>query len=303
MKLKGIIPAIGTPMRNDCSIDTKSLKKYVRWLVDQGVHGLAVNADTGEGPHLWPEERRLVIETIKGEIGDKVPIVAGLSAVFTDQAVLEAKAARSAGADVLLMFPIPAFRGKPQSAEMIVDYHRRVFEEGGLPMIMFQLQDALGGVEFELDTLERLAKTPGIIAIKEAAFEANKYVRTFRYLREKAPEISLLSGNDNFLAESMVLGADGMLIGFGTLCVKEQVEMYDASVKKDWEKVMALGEKVQPLSDFIFSAPVRDYRARTKEALHQMGLFETSMLRPPLLPLSSQEKARVTAALKTAGQI
>ncbi|MDP2858308.1 MAG: dihydrodipicolinate synthase family protein [Bacillota bacterium] len=303
MKLKGIIPAIGTPMKSDCTIDTKSLKKYVRWLVDQGVHGLAVNADTGEGPHLWPEERKLVIETIKSEIGNKVPIVAGLSAMFTDQAVSEAKAAKEAGADVLLMFPIPAFRGRPQSADMICGYHRRVYEEGGLPMIMFQLQDALGGVEFELDTLERLAKTPGVIAIKEAGFEANKYVRTFRYLREVAPEISLLSGNDNFLAESMVLGADGMLIGFGTLCVKEQVELYNASVCKDWEAVIALGAKVQPLSDFIFSAPVRDYRARTKEALYQMGLFEAAMVRPPLLPLSETEKARVTVALRAAGQL
>ena len=302
MRLKGIIPAIGTPMNPDCSVDTESLRKYVRWLVEQGVHGLAVNADTGEGPHLWPEERRLVIETVKSAIGDAVPVVAGLSAMFTDQAVREARLAKSAGADALLVFPIPAFRGKPQGSSMIVDYHQRVAEDAGLPLIMFQLQDALGGVEFEMETLERLASTTGVIAIKEASFEANKYVRTFRYLRQVAPDLALLSGNDNFLAESLILGADGMLIGFGTLCVKEQVAMYDAAVLHDWEEVSRIGEQVQPLSDFVFSAPVRDYRARTKEALRQMGLFATSTVRPPLTPLHDDDKDRVRSALVKAGQ-
>jgi 4-hydroxy-tetrahydrodipicolinate synthase len=303
MRFHGIIPAIGTPMHEDFSIDTSSLRRYVRWLVEQGVHGLAVNADTGEGPHMWPEERRLVIETIKDEIGDSVPVVAGLSAMFTEQAVKEARMAKEAGADGLLVFPIPAFRGKPQGKDMIVEYHRQVAEASGLPLIMFQLQDALGGVEFEMGTLAELASIRGVAAIKEASFEANKYVQTLRYLKANAPHIALLSGNDNFLAESLVLGAEGMLIGFGTLCVREQVEMYEASKSRDWDRVNAIGEKVQPLSDYVFSAPVRDYRARTKEALRQMGLFATATVRPPLLPLTESDRTRITTELRKAGQL
>src|SRR5262250_663703 len=55
--LNGLIAAIVTPMRSDLSIDEESLRRYVEWLVGQGVRGLAVNVDTGEGPHLFPEER------------------------------------------------------------------------------------------------------------------------------------------------------------------------------------------------------------------------------------------------------
>lgn len=303
MKLKGIIPAIATPMKEDFSVDTCSLKKYVRWLLDQGVHGLAVCADTGEGPHLWPEERSLVIETVKAEIGDAVPIVAGLSATFTEQAIKEARAAKAAGASALLAFPLAAFRGRPQSQQMVLEYHRRVAGEGGLPLVMFQLQDALGGVEFDLETLEKLAHVPGVIAIKEASFDANKYIRTVRHLRNTAPELTILSGDDNFLAESFVMGADGMLIGFGTLCVREQVSMYEAAVRGDMSEVLRYGALVQPLADYIFSMPVRDYRARTKEALKQMGVISHSYVRPPLMPLSDDETKRVTAALKAAGQI
>lgn len=303
MKLRGLIPAIVTPMKPDCSVDCASLRKYARWLVREGVHGLAVNADTGEGPHLWPDERRLVIETVKEEVGGRVPVVAGLSAAFTDQAIREAGVAKSAGADALLVFPLSAFRGKPQSQRMVLDYYARVAQEGGLPLVMFQLQDALGGVEYDLETLERLAKIPGVVAIKEASFDAVKYVRTFRHLRSVAPELALLSGNDNFLAESLILGADGMLIGFGTLCVREQVAMYEAAAREDYAGISRLGSTIQPLSDYIFSAPVRDYRARTKEALRQMGVIEYSTVRPPLMELDEDEKRKVKEALINAGQL
>lgn len=303
LKLKGIIPAIATPMKPDYSIDYASLKKYVRWLVEEGAHGLAVNADTGEGPHLWQEERIRVVETVKEEVGDRVPVIAGLSASFTQQAVGFAKDMKKAGADALLVFPLAAFRGRPQSAKMVLEYHRTVAEEGELPLIMFQLQDALGGVEFELETLTELAHIPGVIAIKEASFDANKYVRTVRHLRATAPELTILSGNDNFLAESLILGADGMLIGFGTLCTRLQVQMYEAAVRGDFTEVMRMGAIVQPLSDFIFSLPVRDYRARTKEALKQMDIIEHACVRPPLRELDDAEREKVKEWLKKVGQL
>ncbi len=303
MRLHGIIPATVTPMHEDSSIDIESLRRYARWLVEQGVHALALCADTGEGPHLWPEERKLVIQTVREEIGDSVPIVAGLSGVFTEQAAEEATMCREAGADALLVFPLGAFRGSPQSLGMVREYHALLYREAGLPLVMFQLQDALGGVEFDVDTLTCLAQTEGVIAIKEASFDANKYVRTVRHLRANAPELSILSGNDNFVAESLVMGADGLLIGFGTLCVKEQVEMYDAAVSRDFPKVLEIGSKVQPLADHIFSAPVRDYRARTKEALRQMGVIQHSYVRAPLSPLNDSEKLKLTEALRAAGQI
>ena len=48
-------------MRSDASVDEGSLRRYVDWLAGQGVRGLAVNVDTGEGPHLFPEERLRVL--------------------------------------------------------------------------------------------------------------------------------------------------------------------------------------------------------------------------------------------------
>ena len=84
----------------------------------------------------------------------------------------------------------------------------------GLPMILFQLQPALAGVNFEPETLRAMAAVEGVIAIKEASFDARRFVDTARLLADLPRPITFLTGNDNFILESFMLGATGALIGF-----------------------------------------------------------------------------------------
>jgi 4-hydroxy-tetrahydrodipicolinate synthase len=58
---------------------------------------------------------------------------------------------------------------------------------------------------------------------------------------------------------------------------------------------------LQPLCDAIFSAPVRNYRARVKHALVRLGVIDESHVRPPLLPLDAAEQDMVDRAMKEAG--
>lgn len=301
MNLHGIIPAIVLPMTEDYRIDEPALERYVDWLLSQGCHGLAINVDTGEGPHLWPEEKVRVIQIVKGVVGDRVPIISGLGAAFTEQAVQAAREAERAGADGLLVFPISAWRGRPLPADLVYDYHEAVAAAVSIPLIAFQLQDALGGVEFDSAILGRLFELDQVIGIKEAAFDAKKYVETVRYLRSLPRDITVLTGNDNFIFESFVLGADGALIGFGTLATKLQVEMYDAWRAGDHDTAFRIGHRVQDLADVVFARPVRDYRVRTKEALVLQGVIPRATVRPPLKGIDDEQRQRIRTALEEAG--
>ncbi len=299
--MKGLIAAIVTPMREDASLDETSLRRYVRWLTDQGIAGLAVNVDTGEGPHLSAEERVRVIEVVAEEVGDRTLIVAGLAGSFTAQAARLASDAASAGARALLVFPIPVYQGEPLDPEIPARYHGAVHEASGLPLIAFQLQPALGGVNFSAEVLERLMTVEGVVAIKEASFDAKRFVDTVRAVRAAAPEAAILNGNDNFLLEAYLLGADGALLGFGTLAAREQVEMLEAVRAGDHARAKELAGVLQPLCDAIFAAPVRDYRARIKHALTALGVIDHADVRPPLLPLSAEDARSVERALEEAG--
>jgi 4-hydroxy-tetrahydrodipicolinate synthase len=62
-------------------------------------------------------------------------------------------------------------------------------------------------------------------------------------------------------------------------------------------------ETLTPLANAIFAAPVRNYRARAKEALVMQGVLERATVREPLLPVSDAERARVREAMVLAGEL
>ena len=300
LDLHGIVPACIVTFDAGGRFDEAGYRRYLQWLLPQGPVALAVNADTGEGPHLWPQERERVLRVAVEEAGD-VPVVAGLSAMFTAQAVEEAKRAEGAGASGLLVFPIPAYQGTPLDPAIPVGYHEAIARGCDLPLIAFQLQPALGGVIFTEETLRRIAAIDSVVALKEASFDARLYLQTRRMIERLERRIDLLTGDDNFIFESFVMGAEGALIGFGTLATELQVRMYRLTREGRWTEARAIWERILPLEEAVYGPPVRDYRARTKVALAALGVIGSTVMRPPLTEVSEEAARVVRDALAAAG--
>jgi 4-hydroxy-tetrahydrodipicolinate synthase len=298
LDLDGLIPATVLPMHADGAIDEPALRTYIAWVVDQGPVALAINVDTGEGPHLTHDEKVRIVNVVR-EVTD-LPIVAGLAGPSTDAAVRQARDFKAAGADALLVFPIPAYLSQPLDPRIPVAYHEAIAQVG-LPLILFQLQPALGGVNYEADALAAMASVDGVIAIKEASFDARRFVDIARLLEGLPRRITLLTGNDNFILESFMLGATGALIGFGAVMTREQVDMIRAWQDGRTEEAMALGKRVQRLADVVFAAPVGDYRVRLKECLRILGVLEAAHVRRPLLPIDDEERMLLASVLAEVG--
>src|SRR4029077_7117197 len=181
LDLDGLIPATVLPMHADGSIDEPALRRYIGWVAGQGPVALAINVDTGEGPHLTHDEKIRILRIVR-EVTD-LPIVAGLAGPSTDAPVRPASDFRAAGADALLVFPIPAYLSEPLDVRVPVRYHEAIAQVG-LPLILFQLQPALAGLNFEPDTIRAMASVEGVIAIKEASFDARRFVDTARILAD-----------------------------------------------------------------------------------------------------------------------
>jgi 4-hydroxy-tetrahydrodipicolinate synthase len=299
LDLRGLIPATVLPLTADHQIDEPALRAYIRWLISfEGLAALAANMDTGEGPHLSREERIRVLRIYAEETRGRLPLLAGVSARYTAEAVELARDAQAAGADGLVAFPIPAFAGEGLDPELPYRYHRAIADALPLPMVLFQLQPALAGVLFSRETLLRLIEIPSVVAIKEASFDAVRFAETRRVLDEAPRRITLLTGNDNFVFESFVLGAEGALIGLGTVAVAEQIEMIRLAAAGDVAGASRINDAaVRPLADALFAPPVRNYRARLKEALRQQGVLPAAHVRPPLLELDARERDAVMRAL------
>ena len=298
---KGIIPAVVMPMNIRGEPDFDEYEKYLKWVSSFKVTGVAVNVDTGEGPTLKEEEKIEAIKIAKSIFKERT-VVAAITGTSTASAIEAAKKAKLAGADMGLVFPNSAFMGYPLPPEVPYEYHKAISEESNLDIILFQLQPSLGGVEYPPEVLEKLASLKHVKAIKEASFDAKKFLETARLFKKVAPNVLFLTGNDNFIFESFVLGCDGALIGFGTLPVKDLVDMFELVQKGKISEASIIWQKLLPLEEVIFAPPVRNYRARTKYALSLMGIIseKSVYVRPPLLNISQEEKEKIKVALKNA---
>lgn len=299
----GLIPATLTPLDGKYDVDYDQLEKYITWILSFKIGGLAVNVDTGEGPQLYQEERIQILRTFSEIVKGKVPIVAGLQARSTEEAVKFAIDAKQAGANAVLVFPHASFMGE-SSGDIIYDYHKQISDIADIPIVLFSLQPVLGGVEYSSETLLTLVGIRNVIAIKEASFNAKKFLDVVRTLKRAPRKITVLTGNDDFIYESLILGAEGGLLGFATIAVKDQVEMFELAGKQRYEEAKEIWEmKLLPLEKVLFAPPVRNYRARLKEALFQLGVLGNSFVRPPLQQISAEERAKIRDILNRLGVI
>jgi 4-hydroxy-tetrahydrodipicolinate synthase len=239
-----------------------------------------------------------VLEAYAEEVEGRIPLLAGIAARYTAEAVELAQDAASLGASGLVIFPIPAFAGESLPPELPYEYHAAIARATGLPLVLFQLQPALGGVIFTPRTLRRLLEIDQVVAIKEASFDRGCFSETARLLASAPRPIALLTGNDNFILECFLSGADGALIGMGTVAIAEQVDMIGRAKARDLAGARRIDRAVVgPLAEALFARPVRNYRARIKEALRLLGVLPNAVVRPPLLPLDEGERRAVAEAL------
>jgi 4-hydroxy-tetrahydrodipicolinate synthase len=239
----GLVPAVPVPFRGD-ELDEGAQRRYAGWMAAQPVAGVAVWAHTGRGPHLRPEQRRLVLDAWREALADRV-LVAGARDIGM---AIEARRGR---ADALLAFP---------EQHDPVAHHRRLSRE--LPVIAFYLYEAAGGVAYDDATLDGILDLPDVIGIKVATLDSVMTFQRIAALMRRHPDKLLITGEDRFLGYSLLLGARAALIGMGAALPDLQVDLLRACAAKDWARFVALSALCDRLAQATFIAPMEGYIRR-----------------------------------------
>jgi 4-hydroxy-tetrahydrodipicolinate synthase len=305
INLKGVVPAVILPMSEDYQPDFAAFARYLEWIIAENAVAVAVNMDTGEGPQLKAAERRKAVETAVRVANGRVAVVAGVMGASTLDAVETARAYQEAGADGLVVFPNAAFRNDPLDPMVAYSYHKAIAVATGLPIILFQLAPIFGGVNFSREVLLKMLEIPEVVAIKEASFDAQYFSYTQQTLEMSSREITLLTGNDRFIFESFLLGAEGALLGFCAVGCGMVAEMLSSYQGGQIAEAAAMRPRVQGFADFIYQDPMLDYRARCKAALAQLGVIDRKLIyvRPPMLQVTDEMYGQIGKALQQAGMV
>jgi len=100
---------------------------------------------------------------------------------------------------------------------------------------------------------------------------------------------------------SLVMGANGLLSGSGSVIADLQAKLFRAVRANDLATARQINERIWPTAEAFYAEPWVDMHNRMKEALVMMGKLPRAAVRPPLVKISQPEIERIRAALIAAG--
>jgi len=304
LKFSGVLPANLLPLTAGLSIDEGAYRAHLRWLVDApGVTGVVVNGHAAEVASLSREERQRALAIALDEVAGACPVVSGVYADGTQEAVALARDARAGGATGILVFPPTLFMwGAQLKPEMALRHFAEIASAVDLPIVVFEYPTA-SGIGYTPETLARLAEIPTVAAVKDwsndiVAFEAN-----MRALRATGRPVAVLSSFTMSLMASFLLGADGAISGMGSVTADLQAELFDACAKGDLDGARRINDRLAPLVSVFYAPPFVDMHNRMKEALVLLGRIPAAHVRPPLTPVGAAEREAIRRALAASGLV
>jgi 4-hydroxy-tetrahydrodipicolinate synthase len=294
----GVIPAPIMPFHENAAVDWATMERYVGQMASAGISGLAMNMAAAEATALEHSEQIEVLRRSKAVLAGAVPLVSGLIAPYTAGAVNHAKRLVDAGAEALVVFPpLPTFLSKPLPTSIVVDYHQAVMEAVDVPIIAFQTANA----GYPVGTIKALGDLGRVVAIKDAAFDIDRTWEIVEEARETDGRVTVLTGNDTFVLEALLMGCDGALIGLAGAFTAEIVRMQKLAAEGKATEAYAIWNEIGPIARLCWSNPLRDYRPRMKYLLMRQGIIPTDVTRAPQTRITSDDRRKLDALFETHG--
>ncbi len=298
----GIYPSTVLPMTPDFAPDWTAYARHTAdCVLQRGIVGVLCNGHAGENFVLTMAEKRRAVEVTVATVGASRVVVAGVNQESSLAAAEEAQAARAAGADAIMVF-LPNFFALAQDEEMAERHHRIIAEAvPGMPLFLFQASVAAGHMAYTPAVIARLLALPAVVAIKEGAWEVNRYDALRRQVKAARPEVAVMASGDEHLLACYAHGSDGSLVSLADI-VPEAIVALDAAVRRsDLARARAVHAAIEPLADAIYGAPPGGRAtARIKWCLHRLGLIPCPALRPPVGRVTAAEATMLEAALRHA---
>jgi 4-hydroxy-tetrahydrodipicolinate synthase len=300
---QGVIPATLLALNEDLTIDRKGTRKHLRdCALVAGVTAVTVNGHASEVHACSFEEQERLLADSLDEVGDRVPLIAGVYADGSIEAARIATMADRTGASALLVFPPQSMAmGGQLRPEMALAHFRRIADATDLPIICFQYPMSTG-LGYPFDTLLKLfEQVPRIRAIKDWANDPMLHERHIRTFQSLPNPVTVLTTHSAWLMASLTMGADGLLSGAGSVIADLQVALFRAVKSGRLRDAQAINDRIYPLAQVFYAPPFLDMHNRMKEALVLLGRLERAFVRPPLVKLPAAEIERLRDAIAQAG--
>jgi len=290
MKWTGVMPALTTAFDANLKIDHDFVARHARWQIENGVTGIIALGSLGEAATLSTDEKISVIDTLVRAADGKVPVVAAISALSTDEAMRLAQAAEAHGAGGLMILPPYVYMGDWREMKAHVG---AVLKATSLTAMLYNNPVAYG-TDFLPEQIEELAaEFANLAAVKESSADVRR-VSAIRAL--VGDRLSVCVGVDDAIVEGIHAGAVGWVAGLVNALPRESVELFRLAAEGKTNETFELYRWFLPL---LRMDTVPKFIQLIKQVQQELGVG-SARVRGPRMEITGDELAATQAAVRHA---
>jgi dihydrodipicolinate synthase/N-acetylneuraminate lyase len=283
----GVLVATALPFNDDLSVDYDAYAEHVRWLAENGAHGVTPSGSLGEYQVLTTEERAKVVEVAVDAAPEGFVVMPGVGAYGALESRRWAEQAADAGAQVVMALPPNSY---PADERAVIEHYREI-NKAGLPVTAYN-----NPIDTKVDLTPQLLATLHneglIVAVKEFSGD----VRRAYEISELAPGLDLMIGTDDVVLEVGLAGAKGWVAGYTNAFPKSTVELYEASLAGDLDKALPLYRSLHSLLRWDSKTEFVQAIKLSMDIVGRKG----GVCRPPRQPLLPEQEKAVRLATEAA---
>lgn len=292
--LSGIIPPLVTPLKDNETLDVKSLENLIEHLISGGVHGLFILGTTGEEQSLsYGLRKEMIMQSARINRG-RLPLLVCVSDTSIVESINLARVAADCGADGVVSAPPYYFApGQPELAQ----FYEELVPQLPLPVFLYNMPSHVK-VSFAPDTVRRIAQNPRVVGFKDSSANAVYFQSVLFKMRERS-DFSMLVGPEEITGECVLLGAHGGINGGANMFPELYVGMYEAAKAGDLKRIVKLQQLIMQISTTIYTVGKHgsSYLKGLKCALSLLGIIKDDFVASPFYKFNAPEREKIREAL------
>ena len=241
VELKGVIPALTTPFKEDRSLDLAALRRLIDLVLDDGVDGILVAGCSGETWALDDDERLAIFEAATDQVARRVPVIGGCGDIFAKRVIDKVRLAEGAGCDAVMITAPPYVM---PTQDDIHAFFKEIIAASAMPIMVYNHPQRTG-VALSVELMDRLADEPTIVALKESSKDWNQLSQFIRRCRDRLNVLGGYVGLTGLAA--LVEGAVGYVDSSTPVLGPLSPKFFRAATTGDLEAARAIQVRITKL--------------------------------------------------------
>ena len=273
-RLRGLFPAIPTPVMADDTIDAGAVSAMFTWLNKQGIDGVVPLGGTGEYGALARAERiRMAGLSVRAMAG-KGPVIAGVLDTGFHDALQAGREFAAEGVDGLLVLT-PYYTNPTQAG--VRDYFLRYADASPVPILIYEIPYRTR-IAIEPKILHELSRHPNIIGMKACNLDMYHFLQVVAGVDES---FTVLSGEDSLFPLHLAAGAKGGIVVTACLLPRAWREIYETAIAGKTADSLNLHRRLIPFMNMAFA---ETNPGPMKAVMDMVGVDAPRMLAPLVQP-------------------